>query len=355
MTSGTRQGGRPIVLCFGLGKLGRRPRRGAVCAAAGLSLAMLLAGGDLAAEAQKIPYGMVPYGRPVYKNGKRILWHGAWRGGSLGRYARRYAAPAAAKPVLALAPEPQPAGCEGVYGPCRPWRRQGEPDGQGFRDRHERQRRAGARDRRLHFAERSWQGPQDRHGGLRHRLARQPSVERQGRRRMDQARPLRRPPRARDPGGDRASRGQVDQRPAGKNGELRRSGQRDVDQRQNVVLPPGRDCELRPTSRCRKRSTGSRRARSTRSSCSARKNRPRSPTSARDGRFHIVPIPWSPTLEPVYAPAHVTAADRPNLVERDRSCRNGRRADGARRARCGAGIGARRGARAGRARLLRQL
>jgi TRAP-type uncharacterized transport system substrate-binding protein len=33
-----------------------------------------------------------------------------------------------------------------------------------------------------------------------------------------------------------------------------------------------------------------------------------------DGRFHIVPIPWSPTLEPVYAPAQVTAADRPNLV-----------------------------------------
>jgi hypothetical protein len=33
-----------------------------------------------------------------------------------------------------------------------------------------------------------------------------------------------------------------------------------------------------------------------------------------DGRFHIVPIPWSPTLETVYAPARVTAADRPNLV-----------------------------------------
>jgi TRAP-type uncharacterized transport system substrate-binding protein len=33
-----------------------------------------------------------------------------------------------------------------------------------------------------------------------------------------------------------------------------------------------------------------------------------------DGRFHIVPVPWSPTLEPVYAPAHVTSADRPNLV-----------------------------------------
>jgi len=67
---------------------------------------MLMAGGDLAAESQKIPYGMVPYSRPVYKNGKRILWHGAWRGSSLSRYARQSAT---AKPVLALAPETQPA------------------------------------------------------------------------------------------------------------------------------------------------------------------------------------------------------------------------------------------------------
>ena len=110
MTSGTRQGGRPTFFYSGLGKLGRGPRRGSVCAAAGLSLAMLLAGGDLAAQAQKIPYGMVPYGRPVYKNGKRMLWHGAWRGGALGRYARQSVAPAGAKPLLALAPEPaQPA------------------------------------------------------------------------------------------------------------------------------------------------------------------------------------------------------------------------------------------------------
>jgi hypothetical protein len=33
-----------------------------------------------------------------------------------------------------------------------------------------------------------------------------------------------------------------------------------------------------------------------------------------DGRFHLVGIPWSATLEPVYAPAHVTAGERPNLV-----------------------------------------
>jgi hypothetical protein len=33
-----------------------------------------------------------------------------------------------------------------------------------------------------------------------------------------------------------------------------------------------------------------------------------------DRRFHILEIPWSTTLDPVYAPARVTAAERPNLV-----------------------------------------
>ena len=110
MTSGTRQGGRPIFLYFSLGKLGRGPLKRSVLTAATLGLSILLAGGDLAAQAQKIPYGMVPYGRPVFKNGKRILWHGSWRGSALSRYARQSVAPAAAKPMLALTPEPvQPA------------------------------------------------------------------------------------------------------------------------------------------------------------------------------------------------------------------------------------------------------
>ncbi len=34
-----------------------------------------------------------------------------------------------------------------------------------------------------------------------------------------------------------------------------------------------------------------------------------------DGRFHIVAIPWSAALQPLYAPARVTPADRPNLVK----------------------------------------
>src|SRR6201996_670740 len=108
MTSGTRQGGRPIILCFGRGTLGRGPLKRSVLTAAALGLSLLLAGGELAAQAQKIPYGMVPYGRPVFKNGKRILWHGSWGGSTLSRYARQSVAPATARPVLALTPEPVP-------------------------------------------------------------------------------------------------------------------------------------------------------------------------------------------------------------------------------------------------------
>jgi hypothetical protein len=110
MASRTRQGGRPIFLRFDLGKRGLL--RSAVYAAGGFGFAMLLASGDLAADPAKIPYGMVPYTHPVYKNGKRMLWHGSWRG-SLGSYARQGAKTAEIKPALALAPEPQPADSKG--------------------------------------------------------------------------------------------------------------------------------------------------------------------------------------------------------------------------------------------------
>ncbi len=66
---------------------------------------MLLAGGGLAAESKKPPYGMVPYTHPVFKNGVRVLWHGAWRGSQAA--ASRYQRPvvtAAATP----AQTPQP-------------------------------------------------------------------------------------------------------------------------------------------------------------------------------------------------------------------------------------------------------
>jgi uncharacterized protein len=38
-----------------------------------------------------------------------------------------------------------------------------------------------------------------------------------------------------------------------------------------------------------------------------------------DGKFHIVSIPWSSVLDELYAPARVTANERPNLVAADSS------------------------------------
>ncbi len=34
----------------------------------------------------------------------------------------------------------------------------------------------------------------------------------------------------------------------------------------------------------------------------------------KDGRFHVVPVAWSPALRALYAPARLTAKDRPNLI-----------------------------------------
>ena len=199
MTSGTRQGGRPTFFYFGLEKLGRGPRRGSVCAAAGLSLAMLMAGGDLAAQAQKIPYGMVPYGRPVYKNGKRILWHGVWRGGSLGRYARQSVAPAAAKPLLALAPEPaQPAVAKEFTVLADPGDVRASRMAKDFATVISADGAPGRAIVGTTSPNGLGKGSQERRGGLRDRLARQPSVQRQGRSGMDEARALCGPPGARD-------------------------------------------------------------------------------------------------------------------------------------------------------------
>src|SRR5271154_2458302 len=107
MASGTRRGGRPVILSFGLGMLGQR-RWGVSRAVAALGVAMLLASEGVAAE--KAPYGMVPYDHPVFHNGVRVLWHGQWRE-SQGRVARRYERPAqaiaaAAPPASAAAMQP---------------------------------------------------------------------------------------------------------------------------------------------------------------------------------------------------------------------------------------------------------
>src|SRR5271163_585972 len=45
----------------------------------GVALAGLLVLAPISTWAVNAPSGMVPYDHPVYRNGKRILWHGAWR------------------------------------------------------------------------------------------------------------------------------------------------------------------------------------------------------------------------------------------------------------------------------------
>jgi TRAP-type uncharacterized transport system substrate-binding protein len=56
------------------------------------------------AESLRAPAGMVPYSHPVVRNGKRILWHGAWRGKAGHESAQR----APAKVAIVEQPPPQP-------------------------------------------------------------------------------------------------------------------------------------------------------------------------------------------------------------------------------------------------------
>jgi uncharacterized protein len=71
-----------------------------------LGAATLLAAQGFAAESKKSPYGMVPYDHPVFHNGVRVLWHGAWRGGH-GRVALRTERPAPAPAAATAAQAPQ--------------------------------------------------------------------------------------------------------------------------------------------------------------------------------------------------------------------------------------------------------
>jgi hypothetical protein len=315
MTSGKRQGGRPITLWFG--KLGRRPRSRAVCAAAGLSVAILVAGGDSAAESQKIPYGMVPYSRPVYKNGKRILWHGAWRG-SLSRYARQNVAPAAAKPVLALAPEPgQPPGQPAVVkefavladpGDARASRMakdlatvvsaSGEPGraivGSTSPNGFGKVLRTDMAD----FAIVSLDSLVSSAKGDTEWIKRVPLVARLAPETLAVIAP-REVKSISDLQGKTVSFGDLDGATSTA-GRMLFARLGVTANQTNEPLPEALD-------------------RLTAGKIDAvvvlgADESPPLGDFGRDGRFHIVPVPWLPTLEPVYAPAHITAADRPNLV-----------------------------------------
>jgi TRAP-type uncharacterized transport system substrate-binding protein len=314
MTSGTRQGGRPTFFYFGLGKLRRTPRRGTVFKAAGLSLAVLLAGGDLVAEAQKIPYGMVPYGRPVYKNGKRMLWHGAWRGGSLGRYARQSVAPAAAKPILALAPEPsQPAVAKDFTVLADPGDARASRMAKDFATVMS---STGAPGRAIvgstspnglgkvlkgdmaDFAIVSLDSLLSSAKGDAEWMKRAPYITRLAPETVAVIAP-REVKSLNDLQGKTVSFGDLDSATS-TSGRMLFSRLGVTANQTNAALPEALD------------------------SLAAGKidavvvlgaeESPALNDFGGDGRFHIVPIPWSPTLEPVYAPAQVTAAERPNLV-----------------------------------------
>jgi hypothetical protein len=314
MASGTRQGGRPGFLCAGLGRRGRGPRRGAVFAAVGVGLAALLAGGDLAAESAKIPYGMVPYTHPVYKNGKRILWHGAWRG-SLGKYARRGARAAEVKPALALAPEPQtaaPAAKEftiladpgdarasrmardfatvvGASGsPGRALVGSTSPNGLGKVLKTD----------MADFAIVSLDSLVSSAKGDPDWMKRSPFVARFPPETLAVIAP-REVKSINDLKGKTVSFGDLDSSTS-TSGRMLFSRLGVAAKETNGPLPEALDAlaagkvdavvVLGAEESSALNDFGG------------------------DGRFHIVAIPWSPTLEPVYAPAHVTAADRPNLV-----------------------------------------
>jgi len=101
MTSGDVRAGAPIIQCDATERTLRKgPQllRGCVLAAA----FFLSCQADLAAQT---PSRMIRYNHAVYHNGKRVLWHGAWRG----RFGHESARSSPAKAAIAEAPQPSAA------------------------------------------------------------------------------------------------------------------------------------------------------------------------------------------------------------------------------------------------------
>jgi hypothetical protein len=110
MSSEKRRGARPEIDCREFWNVWRRGPRGRrwrfACAVVGG--AFLAAQGGLAPAAHAgAPPGMVPYDHPVFKNGKRILWHGPWRSNGA-RAARESVRSAPAKAAVETKPTAQP-------------------------------------------------------------------------------------------------------------------------------------------------------------------------------------------------------------------------------------------------------
>ena len=68
----------------------------------GVALAGLLALAPISTWAVNAPSGMVPYDHPIFRNGKKVLWHGAWR-------ARGAKTPVATVERAIPTPPPEPA------------------------------------------------------------------------------------------------------------------------------------------------------------------------------------------------------------------------------------------------------
>ena len=313
MASGTRQGGRPIVLSVGPGKVGWRPRGGAIRSAVALGVAMLLAGEGLAAESKKSPYGMVPYDHPVFHNGVRVLWHGAWRG-SQGKVVRQYARATALAPATTAAiPAVQPpaakefsvladpgdvrasrmakdfaavmsvSGAPGhaIVGPT-------SPDGLGKVLKTD----------LADFAVVSLDSLVSGAKGDPEWIKRVPYVARLAPEALEVIAP-REIKSINGLQGKLVSFGDLDSATS-TSGRMLFSRLGVTPNQTNAPLPEALDALAA--------------GKVDAVVVLGAEGAPVLDDFGGDGRFHIVPIPWSATLEPVYAPAHVTAAERPNLV-----------------------------------------
>jgi len=273
---------------------------------------MLLAGGDLPAQSQKIPYGMVPYSRPVYKNGKRMLWHGVWRG-SLSRYARQYAAPGAAKPVLALAPEPQPVAAKEFAVLADPGDARASRMAKDFATVMSASGAAGRavvgstspnglgkvlKTDMVDFAIVSLDCLLSSAKGDPEWIKRVPFVARLAPETLTVIAP-REVKSVSDLQGKTVSFGDLDSATS-TGGRMLFSRLGVTANQTNEPLPEALD----------RLAAGKIDA----VVVLGAEESPALSDFGGDGRFHIVPVGWSPTLEPVYAPAQVTAAERPNLV-----------------------------------------
>jgi TRAP-type uncharacterized transport system substrate-binding protein len=279
-------------------------------------LVTLFVGEGIGAESKKPPYGMVYYSHPVFHNGVRVLWHGAWRG-SEGRVARtgRSVAVAAATPatVVTSATAAQPpapkdfsiladpgdatanrmakdfaavmsaSGAPGraVVGPT-------SPDGLG------KVLKSDIAD----FAIVSMDGLISSAKGDSGWMKRVPYVARLAPETLEVIAP-REVKSINDLQGKLVSFGEIDSATS-TSGRMLFSRLGVTANQTNGPLPEALDALAA--------------GKVDAVVVMGAEGTPPLDDFGAEGRFHLVEIPWSATLEPVYAPAHVTAAERPNLV-----------------------------------------